>query len=255
MKPGILRNLQTLNDFALSNVLVALDYDGTLAPIAPTPRAARMRESTRRLLGRVAERYPCVVISGRALDDVTRRLEGIPIWYVFGNHGLESPEGSGSVPAARGWLDALREKLTPTDGLIVEDKGHSITIHYRNVPDKAGIVAAINEAVASLDGARALAGIEAISVLPRDGRHKGLALQEARRQFACDTAIYIGDDETDEDAFASGEPAQLLSIRIGRPPTTTARYSLERQDDIDALLRALLVARDARRPRVRQPAR
>jgi len=253
MTPGILSNLQVLNGFALSNVLMAFDYDGTLAPIAATPGAARMREATRRLLARVAQRYPCVVISGRALHDVTRRLEGIPVWYVFGNHGLDSPAGSASVPAARDWLHTLQQRLPPTEGLIVEDKGQSITIHYRNVPDKAGIVAAINEAVAGLDGARALAGIEAISVLPRDGRNKGLALQEARRQFACDTALYIGDDETDEDAFASGEPAQLLSIRIGRQMPTRAGYCLERQEDIDALLRALLAARDERRPGTHGP--
>ena len=58
--------------------------------------------------------------------------------------------------------------------------------------------------------------------------------------------MYVGDDETDEDAFGSGQPAQLLSIRIGRPAATSARYSLERQEDIDALLRALLLARDER---------
>jgi trehalose 6-phosphate phosphatase len=88
MKPCVLQHVEQLQAFALSNLLVAFDYDGTLAPIAPTPEAASMRADTRRLLGRVASRYPCVVISGRALDDLTRRLDGIPLWYVFGNQGL-----------------------------------------------------------------------------------------------------------------------------------------------------------------------
>jgi trehalose 6-phosphate phosphatase len=238
---------QTLQAFALSNVLLAFDYDGTLAPIASTPRAARMREQTRQLLAQVAERYPCVVISGRSLDDLARRLADIPIWYVFGNHGLEPQADRGRLPE-RDWLEDLYARLPQVDGLIVEDKGHSITLHYRDVADKPSVVAAIHGALHGLAGARAVAGIEAISVLPRNGRHKGLALQEARRLFACDTAIYVGDDETDEDAFGSDEHERLLSIRIGDAPSK-AGYRLERQEDIDQLLTALLRARAGRHER------
>ena len=252
MKPCVLQHVEQLQAFALSNLLVAFDYDGTLAPIAPTPEAASMRADTRRLLGRVASRYPCVVISGRALDDLTRRLEGIPLWYVFGNHGLESGADE-APPVASGWLPALRERLPQAPGLVIEDKGYTLTIHYREVTDKPAVIAAIHEAARGLPGARTIAGIEAISLLPQDGRHKGLALQEARRQFACDTALYIGDDETDEDAFQSGDRTHLLSIRIGRTPRTAARYRLDRQEDIDALLHALVVARDERRPPKRRP--
>ena len=68
------RNLHTLASFAASNVLLAFDYDGTLAPIAATPSAARMRAETRRRLARISERYPCVVISGRTLEDLEKRL-------------------------------------------------------------------------------------------------------------------------------------------------------------------------------------
>ena len=237
---------QTLQSFALSNVLLAFDYDGTLAPIAATPRAARMREQTRQLLAEVAAQYPCVVISGRALDDLARRLADIPIWYVFGNHGLE-PQADGRPPE-RDWLEDLYARLPQVDGLIIEDKGHSITLHYRDVADKPSAVAAIHGALEGLAGARAVAGIEAISVLPRDGRHKGLALQEARRLFVCDTAIYVGDDETDEDAFGSDDDERLLSIRIGDAPSK-ARYRLERQEDVDQLLSALLLARAGHPPR------
>ena len=91
MAPRILskRNASVLAHFAGSNVLVALDYDGTLAPIVSTPGLARMRARTRRLLVAVAERYPCVVISGRSRDDVASRIETVPVWHVSGNHGLE----------------------------------------------------------------------------------------------------------------------------------------------------------------------
>ena len=83
------RNVGILSEFARSNVLLAFDYDGTLAPLAPTPARARMRARTQDLLVRVSRRYPCVVISGRVLADITQRVKGIPLGYVFGNHGLE----------------------------------------------------------------------------------------------------------------------------------------------------------------------
>lgn len=246
-RPAILarQHAAILNEFALSNVLLALDYDGTLAPIATTPRAARMREETRRLLARVAQRYPCVVISGRRLSDLERRLEGIPLWSLIGNHGLEP--GSGDPSRGHAWSRLLEKRLPAVAGLIVEDKGHSITVHYRHVDDKPAIRAAIHEAIRDLPDVRALAGIEAISLLPRDGRHKGTALRDAQRQFSCDTAIYVGDDETDEDAFRSGTAADLLPIRIGSSAETAARFCLEDQMAIDAFLHALVIARDERR--------
>jgi trehalose 6-phosphate phosphatase len=85
------RNRPGLAGFASSNVLLAFDYDGTLAPIAAEPGRARMRDQTRRLLADCARRYPCVVISGRRLDDVTRRLGRIPVWYVFGKGERRHP--------------------------------------------------------------------------------------------------------------------------------------------------------------------
>ena len=78
-----------LAEFAYANLLLAFDYDGTLVPIGPTPAAPQMRATTRHLLIRAAQLYPCVIISGRALDDLSKRLEGVPVWYLFGNHGLE----------------------------------------------------------------------------------------------------------------------------------------------------------------------
>jgi trehalose 6-phosphate phosphatase len=183
------------------------------------------------------------------LADLERRLDGIPLWSLVGNHGLEPAVDAGSSTRATQWVDILRQRLPVVPGLIVEDKGHSLTIHYRQVEDKAGIRTVIHEAIRDLTDVRALAGIEAISVLPRHGAHKGTALQEARRQFACDTAVYVGDDETDEDAFRSSESTDLLSVRIGRTGPTAARFCLEDQSEIDAFLRALLEARDERRAR------
>jgi len=243
---GILaqRNLPVLAGFAASNVLLAFDYDGTLAPIVSRPDRARIPARTRRLLAEVAQRYPCVVISGRRLKDITARLNRIPVWYVFGNFGHEPQPPNHRVPErVRDWVVQLTETLPSHRGVVIEEKEYSVTIHYRKARDKRRAVEAINAAVATLGDARALASPQAVSVVPHGGPDKGVALQHARRLFACDTAIYVGDDETDEDAFVSDTPARLLSIRVGSSRTTAARYQLRRQSDIDSLLATLIAMR------------
>jgi trehalose 6-phosphate phosphatase len=239
-----IRNLPTLSTFALSNVLLAFDYDGTLSPHAPTPARARMRASTRHLLTDVAHRYPCVVISGRRLDDVAQRLEGIPSWYVFGNFGHEPvPHGHRPPDSVGRWARRLTEKLPHHRGVVIEEKAYSVTIHYRHVRDKRRAIAAIEDAIGELPDARVLGGTQAVTLVPHGGPDKGVALQQARRLFHCEKAVYIGDDDTDEDAFESGPPDRLLGIRVGRPRKTAASFRLSTQKDIDKLLRAFLALR------------
>ena len=238
------RHIPVLTHFATSNVLVAFDYDGTLAPIVATPAAARMRPLTRRLLTQVARRYPSVVISGRRLADLTKRLERVPVWHLVGDHGFESPDTTGAVsPHVRDWVAQLRRHLPEQKGLVIEQKRHSVTVHYRHVRDKRRVLELLAAAAHQLGDARAIYSPEAINFLPSRGAHKGLALQQACRAFACDTAIYIGDDDTDEDAFASAGPERLLSIRVGTMKPSKAQYRLRRQLDIDRLLKVLIELR------------
>lgn len=244
--PTILDSQQQtlLAGFAHSNVLLAFDYDGTLVPIAPTPAAPRMRDTTRQLLIHAARLYPCVIISGRALDDLSTRLEGIPVWYLFGNHGLEPPP-PGIVPSTPvpQWVEQLQRLLPDDPGIVIEDKRYSVTIHYRNAVDKHRAVEAIDRIVTCLPDARALGGAEAVSLLPRGGANKGVALQQACRWFVCDSAIYVGDDGTDEDAFSSSYPEKLLAIRIGADDTSRAHFHLDSQKEIDSLLQILVDVR------------
>jgi trehalose 6-phosphate phosphatase len=236
-------HLATLTGFALSNVLVAFDYDGTLAPIAARPEDAHMRPSTRRLLASVAGAYPTVVISGRALADVTAMLRRVPLWYIYGNHGLE-PSRPGATPASgtTEWIARLLPRLPPDLGIRIEDKGHTLTLHFRGVPDRARALAAIEEAVEALPDVSILRGKEAINVLPRGAGNKGVALAQAMATFACHQAIYVGDEDTDEAAFAHGGN-RVLSIRVERSRQSHARYHIDSQLEIDTLLRALLEAR------------
>ena len=238
------RHIPVLAHFAASNVLVAFDYDGTLAPIVSSPSAARMRSATRRLLIQVAARYPCVVISGRRLDDLTKRLKRVPVWHLVGDHGFESRGATGAASAqVRHWVAQLRGHLPARKGLVIEQKQHSVTVHYRHVRDKRRVLELLADAAQQLRDARAIYSPEAINFLPNRGAHKGVALQQACRAFACDTAIYIGDDDTDEDAFASAGPERLLSIRVGTKRPSVAQYRLQRQADIDGLMKALIELR------------
>ena len=143
----------------------------------------------------------------------------------------------------REWVAQLRSRLPEQKGLVIEQKRHSVTVHYRHVRDKPRVLELLAEAAHQLRDARAIYSPEAINFLPNRGAHKGLALQQACRAFACDTAIYIGDDDTDEDAFASAGPERLLSIRVGMKRPSIAQYRLKRQAEIDDLMKVLIELR------------
>jgi trehalose 6-phosphate phosphatase len=242
-------HLRTLAGFALSNVLVAFDYDGTLAPIALRPEDAHMRPQTRALLTSVARAYPTIVISGRALADVTAMLDSVPLWYVYGNHGLEPARRRSDAAAdTAAWIAQLTPQLPPELGVRIEDKRYTVTLHFRGAPDRDRAAAAIAAAVETLPDISILRGKEAINLLPRGGGNKGMALAQARDIFACHHAIYVGDEETDEAAFATGGD-RTLAIRVEPSEDSRAKYHIGSQLDIDVFLQTLLdLRRGTRNP-------
>jgi len=234
-----------LSAFARGSVLLAFDYDGVLAPIAATPERARMRVRTKRLLIDVASRYPCAVVSGRPLRDLRRRLQDVPLFSLSGNYGREPhPPGIGPSGLVRTWVRRLQQALAPFHGVIVEDKRFSATVHYRHATHRAAALDTMRRVIGTLHNVRAVESVEAVALIPWPGPTKGTALQHARREAGCTTAIYLGDDNTDEDAFASAAPSRLLSIRVGRSSTTRASYHLVSQRHVDVLLERLLRCRE-----------
>jgi trehalose 6-phosphate phosphatase len=241
-------NREVLQQYAWSNVLLAFDYDGTLAPIVTNPARAAMREPTRRLLAEVAARYPCIVVSGRARPDARRWLRGIPLRQVIGNHGVEPWQATPPLMAeVRRWTPLLRRRLGGLQGVWIEDKTFSVAIHYRQSREKKKARAAILEAAVDLGPARLIGGKLVINVLPEGAPHKGMALLRERDRLRCDTALYVGDDVTDEDVFGLDEPGRLLTIRVGPKRTSTASYFLHSQATVDVLLEVLLELRPAAR--------
>jgi trehalose 6-phosphate phosphatase len=90
---------------------------------------------------------------------------------------------------------------------------------------------------------RVIGGKLVFNVVSRRAPHKGLALLAARDRAGCDTAFYIGDDETDEDVFSIEEPGRLVTVRVGMSRRSQARYFIRGQTEIDALLEALISCR------------
>jgi trehalose 6-phosphate phosphatase len=241
--------LPVLAHLAWSNVLLGFDYDGTLAPIVDDPVAARMRTATRRLFRRLARAYPCIVMSGRAHDDLRPRLEGANVFEAIGNHGIEPwypPERYASQVLT--WTPVLRENLRPVQGVSVEDKVLSITVHFRHANDRELARARILDAAGRLRGARVMGGDCAVNVVPQGAPHKGTSLTTAQELLGCSAALYVGDDETDEDVFSLAD--QVLTVRVTPSPASSASYFVADQPSVDTLLGRLLElrVRRSRRP-------
>lgn len=234
-------NRERLKEFSWSNVLLAFDYDGTLAPIVEKPEDAWMRQQTREALWELTRLYPVIVISGRAQADAWRRMRGVGILEVVGNHGIEPWHGANRhIAAVRRWRPELEAHVAPWKGVLIEDKLYSVAIHYRHCREKKKARAAILRAAAKLGDVRIIGGKQVVNILPNGAPHKGIALERERERLHCDTAIYVGDDETDEDVFALDRPGRLLAIRVGKKRASAAAYYLASQRAIDGLLRDLL---------------
>lgn len=230
---------------AWSHVLLAFDFDGTLAPIVEDRDEAEMRPGTARLFARVCEAYPVAVISGRARDDVARRLGSARAKYVIGNHGLEP--GADMAPYAsfvRAAFTELAHALGGVHGVELEDKTYSLAVHYRRSRTRREARRIIHAAIDGLvTPARVVEGKCVVNLVPPGAPDKGVALRRLRAEQGAGVALYVGDDVTDEDVFRLDEPGRLVSIRVGESPASAAPYFLRDQLEMDELLAFLLALR------------
>ena len=244
-------------------VVLLLDYDGTLTPIVKHPSRARLSAGVKRLLkGLVAEPGIWVaVVSGRSVDDLKKMIKVPGLCYV-GNHGLEleGPKMSYLNPAARRSRQTLRKiygelkkELRPIKGAWVEDKGLTLSAHSRQVAPKEKLL--LRNAVYGLTRpyqekklVRVTSGKEVFEVRPPVHWDKGKIVRWllARRESLKDgevVAVYVGDDLTDEDAFeALGKRG--ITVAVGpSDPLTRAAYGVKAPSDVKRLLRLILGAR------------
>ena len=233
---------ETIAQLARSRTLLAFDFDGTLSPLVPNRDEAGLRPRTRALLATLSELYPTAVISGRSRRDVTSRLRGCQVKYVIGNHGLEPGT---DLRTARASLDAARSRLVSlasvTQGLDLEDKRYSLAVHYRRSRNRRAAELAIRRAVLGLAvPMRVIGGKCVVNLVPANAPNKGDALLSLRSKVGADTALYVGDDVTDEDVFRIDQPGRLLSVRVGRSASSAATYFLKGQREVDTLLTRLI---------------
>ncbi|MBW3596522.1 MAG: trehalose-phosphatase [Planctomycetes bacterium] len=238
-----------------------LDYDGTLTPIVRRPEDAILPESVRELLRRLAGRCTVAVVSGRDRRDVEKMVQ-IDLLTYAGSHGFDihGPEVQMEHEEARRVLPdldraeaELRDSLTATAGARVERKRFAIAIHYREVEAEEGVrrVAAIVEEVRGRHGAlRKLGGKKIFELQPDVPWNKGYAVMFLLESLGLNhpgvAAIYIGDDETDENAFRALESREAsFGIRVASPEeASAAAYYLRDCGEVETFLRRLLTSLD-----------
>ena len=190
------------------------DIDGTISEIAPTPREARVSPLCRRYLAVLCHQLALVAaVSGRAAAAV-RDMVGLEGVVYIGNHGLERWAKHSIEPSdsARDYSRMIKSALAelssqlPMEGVTIENKGLSLTIHYRLSPEPEIAEREILSAVAASEWARDLRVVRgklALDLLPPVKVNKGTALLDLIQEYNLQGGIYLGDDLTDIDAFSA----------------------------------------------------
>lgn len=234
-------------------LLVAVDYDGTLAPIVTDPDAAFPRPESVAVLRELAELpdTTVAVISGRALADLGR-LSGLgddPAVHLVGSHGAELDAPGELPPEARHRLarlcDALGELVDGRDGVALEVKPASVAVHVRQAAPEVGreVLAAVRAGPASWPQVQVTEG-KAVIELAVVRTDKGAALDMLRERAEADAVLFIGDDVTDERAFARLAGPDV-GIKVGDGETAAGH----RIPDTADVTRVLETLRDERSPR------
>jgi trehalose 6-phosphate phosphatase len=234
----------------LAHAALFLDLDGTLASfeqapheVGPDPRrTALLHRLHDALEGRVA------VISGRAVAEIDRILESAAR-CAAGTHGLERRGVSGDLAAAAAHpeLAAAVARIAAFSaerpGLLVEEKGLSVGLHYRSAPQHEAEVHRLAVTIAAETGLTLQKGDRVVE-LRTPGANKGDAVAAFMDEppFEGATPIFVGDDLTDEDAFRAAVDLGGYGVLVGPPRPTAASWRLPRQGDVLAWLEALTEA-------------
>jgi trehalose 6-phosphate phosphatase len=217
-----------------------LDVDGTLVPIAATPEAARPEPALLPLLERL--RRGCdealALISGRSLASIDSLFAPLRL-AAAGLHGWERRRPDGALVRQQeptGLLARLRAQLaayaSARPGLLLEDKGGSLALHYRQAPERgAALLRFVRRLAADEPEVHILRGRKVVELQPR-GADKGMAIEAflGEAPFTGRRPIFAGDDTTDEDGFAAVNALGGISLRVAdaetRGRSSCARHTL-----------------------------
>lgn len=197
--------------FDYHRVGLITDMDGTVAPIVPIPSDAAPTPRNRELLGQLNDYLALVaVVSGRAAADVRERVN-LPQLTYAGNHGLERWQDGQVVvaPAAQPYVDNIQRAIAAIQphisaGMFLEDKGATISVHYRNADDPDALrdrLFPVFEGIANDNDLKIFQGRRVFELRPPLEMNKGTVFKQLVEEYKLESAIYIGDDTTDADAL------------------------------------------------------
>ncbi|MBX3646365.1 MAG: trehalose-phosphatase [Rhodocyclaceae bacterium] len=230
------------------------DVDGTLLEIAETPSGVRVEAE---LIATVRRLHECTggavaFISGRNVADIDALFPGLRL-PIAGQHGLERRDASGSVhhhaPEGVDWpgLKArIHTAFADVEGLLLEDKGLSLAVHFRQQPALEGQVAeTLRRLVAGAGDAIKLQPGKCVLEVKPAGRDKGTAITDfmAEPPFAGRRPVFVGDDVTDEYGFRVVNDLGGDSVKVGEG-NSAARWRLENVQAVRAWLADILARSD-----------
>lgn len=247
---------------AASHIVILTDYDGTLTPIVGRPQDAVLSNGMRTKLRKLANHpnFNLGIISGRSLSEI-KDMVGIEGIYYAGNHGLEidGPDLSYINPQARETQSILKDiarrlddALGHIDGVIIENKILSLSVHYRLVKERhvqqvAEEFRQITSPEISNGKIKVSSGKMVLEVKPPVNWHKGNAVETIIDEIEKATGskvkviIYLGDDTTDEDAFKAVQRRDGWSIFVDPYELSSeAEYFLESVQEVENFLDRLL---------------
>jgi len=249
--PSVRKQLQNS-----SKVLLLSDYDGTLTPIVDRPDLAVLAPETRNVLlslGR-REKYLLGIVSGRSLADVRDRVD-VPGLIFAGNHGLEMkgpglefvhPEAERLRETLGSLYVRLLKELADLPGVMVEDKGLTLSVHYRLSPEP--VVGEVQRRFGSATSAllesgmiKITSGKKVLEVRPNLAWDKGKAIDMLQSAYPeASLTLFFGDDLSDEDGFAVVQDGGGVDVFVGpaRQPTK-ARYRLDSPQEVVQTLQLL----------------
>jgi alpha,alpha-trehalase len=251
-RPSALEHWHSLSqDWAGKRVAVFLDYDGTLTPIMARPDLAHISDEMSAVLSGLADVCPTVIISGRGREDVSG-LVGLDNLYYAGSHGFDIAGPAGTAvrheigaefrPVLEQVAQSLEEQTSDIEGALIEDKKFSIALHYRLVAEEnvPRMERAVDQAVAENPQLRKAHGKKVFEVRPQLEWDKGKAVLWLLEALELDSAdvvpLYIGDDVTDEDAFAALQDRGLGVLVTESPRETHASLSLRDTNEVGEFL-------------------
>lgn len=238
------------------HILLCVDFDGTVTPIKPKPKQAILAKKTRRLLDNISKHkaFTLAVVSGRSLKDVRKKV-ALPGVVLSGNHGLEiqyknknfiHPQAKKFIPLIKRQGELLRERIRGFKGVVLEEKGLSLSLHYRllsakKVPALRRIFLEVASAYLKKGKVKVTKGKKILELRPNINWHKGKAVRylQKKLKISGSSLIYIGDDVTDEDAFSAVNKVGGLSIVVGKKRNSQAKYYLNSHIQIQKFLNAL----------------